>query len=411
MGMRLRCVSCSHQLNASLNTYRCTHCQGVLEVVSPTAVDTRMNSVDRMNDSLWRYRDKLPPVKPASLISLGEGLTPLRSAERWAGQLSGFRGTVRIKDETRNPTGSFKDRMVTVAVSVAVDMGAKGIICASSGNAAAAAAAYGRVATLPTVILVPAKTPSAKVAQIAAYGVDVVRVEGDYSRVYQFAAEFSVALGLANVTTTYLNPFGVEGLTTIGLELSEQLAPEDADYVFVPVGAGPLVRGILCGFTISRPDRPAPRLVAVQSEGCAPIVQAFERGGAVKAWDEPVDTIASGISDPLRGYEQDGDYTLHLVRKSGGFAIAVSDSEIRDAMITLARTEGILAEPTGAAALAGVRRALIEGRLAKNASIVCMVTAHAFKDFRHFVSNTGRVRRATSSRSVKAAIRTAIHVD
>src|SRR5690606_36129956 len=285
-------------------------------------------------------------------VSLGEGRTPLHRAERLEQSIPGFTGEIWLKDETVNPTGSFKDRLISAAVSRARELGCPGIVCASSGNAGASASAYAARAGLQAIIVVPTHTPEEKLTQIAAYGALLVKVDGHYSRSYDVAQRLARDHGLINVTTTFLNPYGVDALKLAGDELADQLGGRVPDYVTVPTGAGPLVKGVVQGFA-ERPGRRVPKIVAVQAAGCAPIVRAFDAGAqTVTAWDTP-DTIASGISDPLIGYERDGTYTLRLVRQSGGLAVAVTDDQIRVAMAELAHLQGLLAEPTGASSLAG----------------------------------------------------------
>src|SRR5690606_18700228 len=198
-----------------------------------------------------------------------------------------------------------------------------------------------------------------------------------------------------NVTTTFLNPYGVDALKLAGDELADQLGGRVPDYVTVPTGAGPLVKGVVQGFA-ERPGRRVPKIVAVQAAGCAPIVRAFDAGAqTVTAWDTP-DTIASGISDPLIGYERDGTYTLRLVRQSGGLAVAVTDDQIRAAMAELAHRQGLLAEPTGASSVAGAQALLASGRIPMDAVIVCMVTGHGYKDMKIYRGMPTRVRQLPS---------------
>ncbi len=346
--MELRCVDCSKPHPLAL-LYRCDACGGILEAIG---------------------YDGTPRV------SLGETVTPLLRAARIEASLPGFSGEIWLKDETRNPSGSFKDRLVASALGRALSLGVRKVVCASSGNAGAATAAYAARAGVPAVIIVPAHTPLGKVTQIAAHGAILLLVEGHYSRSYDLALALAEQHGFANLTTTFINPYAVAGLTAVGTELVEQLGGAPSD-VLVPTGSGPLVKGIWQGVTDAGATT---RLIAVQAEGCAPIVQAFDQGLAqVHAWGTP-QTIASGISDPLIGYERDGTYTLKLVRQSGGRAIAVSDDALRAAMQLLARSEGIYAEPTGASPIAALPRLWAGGHLPADARVVCMVTGHGFKD-------------------------------
>ncbi|MGE0718834.1 MAG: threonine synthase [Alphaproteobacteria bacterium] len=351
--MHLSCVDCA-TVHPPGMLYSCARCGGILEVVDPV------------------------PVRPDCVVTLGEGATPLHRADRLASAI-GFAGRVLVKDETVNPTGSFKDRAVAAAVSRARDMGMAGIVCASSGNAGASAAAYAARAGLPAVVVVPTHTPAEKMTQIAAYGALLLQVDGNYSNSYRVGLEIAERHRFANVTTTYINPWGVAGLDSAGAELcADGTLP---DWVLVPTGAGPLVKGVAHGCRAASGGR-VPRLAAVQAEGCAPIARAFAAGERrVAAWGT-VTTFASGISDPLVGYERDGTHTLDIVHASGGVAIAVSDEAIRRAMRLLARCEGILAEPTGAASVAALVALAADSRIPPGANVVCMVTGHGFKDLK-----------------------------
>jgi threonine synthase len=376
--MHLRCVDCAAQYLPDLR-YACERCGGILEVREPEGVQTAEDPY--LQASMWRYGPSLPVSNISSVVSLGEGLTPLHRATRLGRAIGGLDGELWLKDETVNPTGSFKDRHISVAVSRARELGIAGIVCASSGNAGASASAYAARAGLPAVIVVPTETPIEKLTQIAACGALLFKVDGHYSNSYRLAQELAERHHLANVATTYVNPYGTAALKTVAREIFEQLGGRAPDYVLVPTGAGPLVKGVVQGFGDTGSSG-VPRVVAVQAEGCAPIVRAFERGDStVTAWEKPA-TIALGICDPLVGYERDGSYTLRLTRETDGLAVAVSDEAIVDAMGALARLEGILAEPTGACSVAALMTLADLGRIPAGSRVVCLITGHGFKDFK-----------------------------
>jgi threonine synthase len=312
-------------------------------------------------------------------VTLGEGGTPLLEAQRLAG---GAR--LLVKNEAQNPTASFKDRPVAVAATMARELGLEGLLCASTGNTSAAVAAYGARAGLPVRCFVPAGTPPAKLAQARAAGAQVAPVNGSYSDCHALAARAADRAGWANLTSTYVNPYMLEGDKTLGLELWEQLGGRTPDWVVVPIGAGPLLAAIAKAWDELRERglaETAPRLLGVQASGCAPIVQAFETGAErVGEWEEPVATSASSIGDPLRGYAADGTRTLRAIRRSGGLAIGVSEPQIGDAVDRLARLEGVLAEPGAAAALAGYELARERGLVSPEELAVLVVTGHGLKD-------------------------------
>jgi threonine synthase len=385
--MHLRCVDCAAQYPPDLR-YACERCGGILEVSEPDGVRTSEDSY--LQASMWRYGPALPVSRLSSIVSLGEGLTPLHRARRLDRAISGFDGELWLKDETVNPTGSFKDRHISVAVSRAQELGVPGIVCASSGNAGASASAYAARAGVPAVVVAPSHTPLEKLTQIAAYGAVLLKVDGHYSNSYRIAQDLAERHKLANVTTTFVNPYGVAALDTVAREIFEQLGGRAPDYVLVPTGAGPLVKGVVQGFRDIAPTC-LPRVIAVQAEGCAPIVRAFDRGeSTVEAWGTPA-TIASGISDPLVGYERDGTYTLRLTRGTDGLAVAVSDERIVEAMRVLARLEGVLAEPTGASSVAALMKLAGLASIPAGSRVVCLITGHGFKDFKVYREMPTRV--------------------
>jgi threonine synthase len=357
----LRCVACRSGHPASL-IYRCPDCGGILAVEREKPAGRPWSRADFVSDA----------------VTLGEGETPLR---RVRSDLlhAAFTGTLLLKDETRNPSGSFKDRLVAGALSRALSLGVTGIVSASSGNAGAAAACYAANAGIPAIIVCPEGTPAGKLAQILAHGARLVRVPGHYGNSFQHAMTLCAETGYANLTTTYLNPYGVDALRLIGQELDQQTAEHRPDWIAIPTSSGPLVQGVFQGFIDS--VGAVPRLVAAQSEGCAPIARAFDAGEIhVRGWENP-ETIASGISDPLLTYPDEGSFTLSIVRKTHGIAHAVSDIYIKQAMVDLARRAGLFCEPTGAASLAAVRSLFLDGRIEASATVVCIVTGHGFKDF------------------------------
>lgn len=356
----VRCLSCASVYRPEV-LYRCPSCGGLLEVDRPEPQTHGWTSTDFVNPE----------------ITLGEGNTPLREVSPILLHPR-FQGRLLLKDETRNPSGSFKDRFVAAAVSHALECGARGIICASSGNAGASAACYAANAGVPSIIVCPEKTPYGKLTQITAYGAQLERLPGHYSNSFQRAKQIAVENGYVNVTSTYLNPYGVDALRLVGHEIAATLV-ETPDWIIIPTGAGPLVKGVYQGFR----DRGGtmPRLVAAQAAGCAPIVRAVERRETeVTAWDTPA-TFASGISDPLQGYADEGTYTLSLLRETGGTAVAAGDDAIRAAMTLLATRAGVFAEPTGACSLAAARLLFLNGTIDARHTVVCMVTGHGFKDF------------------------------
>ncbi|MCW4019786.1 MAG: threonine synthase [Candidatus Bathyarchaeota archaeon] len=379
---KLKCGCCGREYPQSI-VYKCKKCGGILDVhYDYDRLVERMDALfARSEQGVWKYRELLPIVDYEKIVSLKEGGTPLLKCDR-LGKEWGLKN-LYVKDETRNPTGSFKDRPTTVSVTKAVEFGIKTLTVASSGNAGVSASAYGAKAGINRVVFVPEKTPPAKLSQIIAYGAKVVAVEGAYSNSFKMARLASEERDWFNVTSTYNNPYATEGDKTVAYETYEQLNASCPDWVFIPIGSGPLLAGTYKGFDdlhkLSRISN-LPRMVGVQSEGCAAIVRAFESGEAcVEAWGEP-ETFASGIADPLQGYPEDGTFTLSTIRKSNGCAVACSDREILEAILQLARSEAIFAEPAGAAPIAGLKKLIDEGKIDRNDVVVCAITGHGLKE-------------------------------
>lgn len=383
--LTLVCSKCGRESRADVN-YLCDNCGGILEVRYGFRVDgadglPRELLKDETQRGLWKYWRFLPVEREENRVSLDEGNTPLRRADRLGKALGLDR--LYLKDETREPTGSFKDRPTAVAISKAKEFGATTVITASSGNAGAAAAAYAAAAGLECYTFVPAKAPVSKLTQIRMYGAHIVPISGNYSNSFRMALYAARKYGWLNVTTTHLNPYSVEGDKTISYEMFEQLEHDVPDWIVIPIGAGPLLTGIFRGYRelksmglISK----LPRMVGAQADGCSPVAKAFREGkSAIDPWGA-VTTIASGVSDPLTGYEQDGDYTLRHIIESGGMALSVSDEQIMRMAELLASKEGVYCESTAAVSAAVAQKMSAEGLVHADSSIVCLVTGSGLKD-------------------------------
>jgi threonine synthase len=341
-------------------------------------------TLERRSLSVWSYPELLPVADCANIVSLGEGGTPLLKSRRLAKALK--LRHLYIKDETRNPTWSFKDRPMTVGVSKAKEHGATTLASASSGNAAAALAAYCAHAGLTCYTFVPDMAPMGKIAQLVLYGAHVVRLRGLHKGddpTVQLLRQASAAYGWTPCPSFGpFNPYQAEGPKTLGYEVIQQLSWEVPDVVYVQVGAGGLLAGQWRGFTeFVKLDLVGkrPRIVAVQSTGCAPLVRAYEAGESpfrITPWKEP-HSVAEGLCDP---FPWDGDAALTAVRDSHGTAVAVEDGLILRAQRLLAKYEGIFAEPTGVTGLAGLMRELEAGTQDPSETIVIEATGGGLKD-------------------------------
>ncbi|MEE2692323.1 MAG: threonine synthase [Pseudomonadota bacterium] len=309
-------------------------------------------------DGFWRYREFLPVAHEENRVSLGEVVTPLIRAPKLEKRLGG--GEIVVKDEGRLPTGSFKARGLALAVAMAKEFGLTHLAMPTNGNAGAALAAYGSRAGMKTTIFCPDDTPAVNVEEIALQGGDVWRVNGLINDCGKIVGEGKGEAEWFDVSTLK-EPYRIEGKKTMGLELAEQLGWELPDVIFYPTGGGTGLIGMWKAFEelerIGWIGSKRPRMVAVQAAGCAPIVRAWEKGEEHASLWENAHTVAAGIRVPAAV----GDFLIiRAVRESEGFAIAVEDDDILDAQAEMAREEGLLLCPEGAATYAAYRRSLSE---------------------------------------------------
>jgi threonine synthase len=371
----LRCSRC--QLIAAPAEWRCSSCGGLLRI-EWTASPAR-ERVDLNRLGVWRYRPMLPGLRASSIITLGEGATPLVWLDRWAAAHRLDR--VGVKLESTNPTGSFKDRGTTTLVSRAIELGLEQIIEDSSGNAGASVAAYAVRAGVSVTIFVPSTSPAAKRAQIERVGVPIVPIDGPRSAVTE-AALTEVGASGAYYAGHNANPYFAAGMATFAYELIDQLWTDLPRHLIFPTGGGSLVVGAYDGFRRWLGDDPEaqrliPRFHAVQPNGCAPLVAAMERGLEEPPAVERQPSVAGGIEveHPPRGQD-----ILDVLRTSGGSAVAVGDAEILEERRLLARLEGIDVEPTTAAAFAGLARLARAGTIRPMEPIVVAATGAGWKD-------------------------------
>ncbi len=287
-------------------------------------------------------------------------------------------GAVWIKDDSRNPTASLKDRASSVGVVKALEKGAAAVTAASTGNAASSWAAFTALAGLPTYIFVPESAPRAKLVQLLLFGAHVIKVRGTYDDAFDLCWQAAEKWGWYNRSTA-INPYLGEGKKTAALEICEQLNWQVPDYVFVPVGDGCIFQGMWKGFKDARRlgwiER-LPKMIGVQAEGSAALAQAWEKGVDTA---EPIEanTFADSISV---GLPRDQVKALRAARESGGGFVRVTDAEIAGALALLAKHAGVMAEPAGATGLAGLIKMAEQGRLGAKDTAVVMVTGHGLKD-------------------------------
>jgi threonine synthase len=326
---------------------------------------------------LWRYRELLPVRRAQDIVSLGEAVTPLVALPRLAARLGA--DEILVKDESRLPTGSFKARGLALAVSMAKALGVAHMAMPTNGNAGAALAAYASRAGIKATVFCPEDTPEVNVSEIALQGAAVYRVNGLIDDCGKIVAEGKQKVGWFDVSTLK-EPYRIEGKKTMGLELAEQLGWQVPDAIFYPTGGGTGLIGMWKGFAeleaIGFIGSKRPRMIAVQANGCAPMVRAWEAGVEHAARWENAETIASGIRVP----QAIGDFLiLRAVRESAGFAIAVSDEAITAALAEVAREEGFLMCPEGAATYAAYKQSLADGRIGGHDRVVLFNCASGLK--------------------------------
>ncbi len=326
---------------------------------------------------MWRYREFLPVRDTASIVSLGESMTPLVPLHNIEAETGSAQ--VLVKDEGRLPTGSFKARGLALAVSMAKELGLSRLAMPTNGNAGAALAAYGSRAGIETYVFCPDDTPEVNVREIALQGANVWRVNGLINDCGKIVGQGQDPMGWFDFSTLK-EPYRIEGKKTMGLELAEQLGWTTPDVIFYPTGGGTGLIGMWKAFQelveIGWLSKPLPRMVAVQSTGCAPIVRAYDQGATHAELWEDAHTIAAGIRVPAAI----GDFLiLEAIKESGGFAMAVADEEIVNAQDRVPDLEGLLLCPEGAATYAAYRQSLAEGRIDQNDRVMLFNCGNGLK--------------------------------
>ena len=375
----LYCSACEkkYQANQLYNLCDCGKPLMVAYDLTAASASMRRDSLAGREPTLWRYREVLPVKNDVNRVSLGEGMTPLFKTDRLAGKL-GLR-SLYIKDESLNPTGSFKARGMTVAVSMAKELGVNKLAVPSAGNAAGALAAYAARAGLEAFIFMPNDTPRANIVECRETGATVTLIDGLITDCGRIVGERKAAEGWFDVSTLK-EPYRVEGKKTMGYELAEQLDWELPDVILYPTGGGTGLIGMWKAFDEMEQmgwiGSARPRFVTVQAEGCAPIVRAFAAGASSGADVPSAHTVASGLRVP----KAIGDFImLDILRKSGGTAVAVSDEELVHAVREIGSAEGIFAAPEGAACLPALRRLINDGFVKKDDRVVIFNTGSGVK--------------------------------
>jgi threonine synthase len=377
--MRLECFECGARFDINERIYECPRCGGLLEVEF-TREELKRNLKRHPlegNLRVWRYRAFMPVLDDSKIVSINEGGTPLVRCGRLARELGVEE--LYIKFEGANPTGSFKDRGMTVGVTKALEFGVRTVACASTGNTSASLAAYAARAGLRCLVLLPkAKVALGKLVQTVFHGAQVISIRGNFDQALEILRQLCAERRDIYLLNS-INPFRPQGQKTIGFEIAEQLG-RVPDRVVVPMGNCANIWAIYKGFLEFRMvglTKNIPRMTGIQAEGAKPIVDAFKRNLDRFVPVERPETIATAIRI---GNPVNGPKALRAIRDSGGTAEAVSDAEIIEAQKMVAKFEGIGIEPASAASVAGLRKLLEAEEINRDEVIVCVATGHVLKD-------------------------------
>ena len=372
----LQCRECKKEYDSTFK-YICDECFGPLDVkydfpsVSKDAFTNR-------EKTYWRYFELLPIEHKSNIVSIDAGMTPLTKAEK-LGEKLGLKN-LYIKNDSVNPTFSFKDRPAGIAVSKAKEFGMSSVGCASTGNLASATAAHAAKGGFPCHIFAPSDIEMAKIAQALSYGANYIAVDGTYDDANRIAAQIgdSKGIGIVNIN---MRSYYVEGSKTLAYEVAEQLDWQVPDQLIVPVGSGAMLNAICKGFeeleNVSLLQNVSNmHMIAAQPHGCAPIVDAFKKNNTDIIPVEHPDTVAKSlaIGDP-----GDGRYVLKRLQQYNGFAEETNDKEILEAILLLAKTEGIFTEPAGGVSISVLQKMVEQGKIDPTDKVVCYVTGNGLK--------------------------------
>lgn len=369
----IRCVSCGEEYGDDEVIYTCEKCGSVLELVNE--INVSKDTFDGRKDNLWKFKECIP-VDESKIVSLDEGGTPFCKCDKLGEELG---VNLYVKVEGSNPTGSFKDRGMTVGMTKAMELGVSTVGCASTGNTSASLSAYAARAGLRCIVFLPSgKVALGKLAQAMFHGAEVMSINGNFDE----ALEAMTALALEKhlYLLNSINPYRLEGQKTIGYEIVRDLAWKAPDRIILPVGNAGNISAIWKGvkeFHDAGFIKDLPMMTGIQAEGACPVTNAFKKGDKCVVPVENPETIATAIriGAPVSDIK-----ALNAIYDSNGYSETVTDGEILDAQRLLARTEGIGVEPASAASIAGLKKLVDECVVDKCETITCVVTGHLLKD-------------------------------
>jgi threonine synthase len=375
------CINCKTTYDIDEIVYFCKKCGDILEIkfdLKELAENLKGSNWKTKPLSVWRYRDFMPIHEATKLVTLNEGGTGLHRSLRLGEEL-GLKN-LYVKNEGENPTGSFKDRGMTVGVTKAVELGTRHVICASTGNTSASLAAYAARAGLKCTVLIPSgKIAYGKLSQAMIHGAKVLQVKGNFDQALEFVlklAEKHKDIYLLNS----INPFRIEGQKSLGYEICEQLNNDAPDRIIIPVGNAGNISAVWKGLTEFHKlgfIKKLPKMTGIQAAGSAPIAQAIKTNSDKIIPVKKPETVATAIRI---GAPVSWKKAVNAIRESHGTAETVTDEEILDAQKILARVEGIFVEPASASSIAGLKKLVKAGGMDKDEKVVCITTGHGLKD-------------------------------
>lgn len=369
----IRCISCGEEFDDNEIIYTCPKCGSILEAVPDFDVDKSIFDGRRQN--VWKYKECIP-VDETKIVSLDEGGTPFVHCDKIGDELG---VDLYVKVEGSNPTGSFKDRGMTVGMTKAMELGVHTVGCASTGNTSASLAAYAARGGLRCVVFLPSgKVALGKLAQAMFHGAEVFSINGNFDQALEAMTELALEKHLYLLNS--INPFRLEGQKTIGYEIVHDLGWQSPDRIILPVGNAGNISAIWKGvneFHNAGFIDDLPMMTGIQAEGAAPVANSFRKHTMDLKPVENPETVATAIriGNPVSSQK-----ALRAIYDSDGYCETVSDDEILDAQKYLARTEGIGVEPASAASIAGLRKLVDNGVVDKGERVVCVVTGHVLKD-------------------------------
>lgn len=377
----LQCINCHKKVSLKEVVYYCKNCGDLLEVKYEfKKLRLKVEELDwkKRPLSVWKYKEFLPVLDETKIVSLGEGGTKLYRCDRLAEKL-GLKN-LYVKNEGENPTGSFKDRGMTVGITKALEYGVKTVVCASTGNTSASLAAYATKAGVRCLVIIPSgKVAYGKLAQAIVYGAEVIQIRGSFDDALNIIVKLSLESGEVYMLNS-VNPYRLEGQKTLAYEVIDQLNGKPPDKIIVPVGNAGNISAIWKGFKEFKELKitdSLPKMMGIQAEGAAPIAEAVKAGrDTIKPILKP-ETIATAIRI---GIPINWKKAIRAIKESGGKAETVSDKEILEAQKVLARSEGLFVEPASASSIAGLKKFLEAGEIDKDEVVVCVATGHGLKD-------------------------------